>query len=215
MLGIDTSFAAAVGVAGIVRQSEDPRGQVEQLSPLIAEALQEANLQVSDLSAIAAGTGPAPYTGLRIGLATARALAFALGIPVWGVPALDALAADAAARLSPPPGSRILAALDAKRRETYWALYLAAGAAPPRLTEGPAVGPPTSVPPADVVAAGGSEEYRAALCPTPGTPDRVNPLVVVELAVLRAAQGLAQPSDPVYLRRPDIAPPAPRKRVTR
>jgi tRNA threonylcarbamoyladenosine biosynthesis protein TsaB len=219
VLGIDTSVAASVGLAGeagsgIVRESGNARGQVEELTPLIDRVLADAGLRPSDLAAIAVGTGPAPYTGLRIGLATARALGLALGIPVWGVCSLDVLAADAATRLGPAPGTRIVATGDAKRREIYWAVYAAADAGPPQLRVGPTVGAAAAAPTGDVVVGGGAAAYPDALPPTPGGPVRVDPLVLVSLAVRGAEAGMPQPAEPLYLRRPDVAPPAPPKRVT-
>jgi tRNA threonylcarbamoyladenosine biosynthesis protein TsaB len=198
---------------GLASLGTDPRGQVEELGPLILGLLADAGLTPADLAAIAVGTGPAPYTGLRIGLATARALGLALGIPVWGVSSLDALAADAAAHLSLPPGTRILATGDAKRREIYWSAYQTADAGALLRESGPAVGPALDAPRAAVVVGGGASAYPDVLPPTPDAPQRVNPLVLARIAVLRAAAGHDQPAAPLYLRRPDVAPPAPRKRV--
>jgi tRNA threonylcarbamoyladenosine biosynthesis protein TsaB len=92
--------------------------------------LAQGGIAPSGLAAVAVGRGPAPYTGLRIALATARALGLALGVPVWGVGDLDVLAHDAVRVLSLPPGGTLLAALDAKRREVYWALYRVVAAGP-------------------------------------------------------------------------------------
>jgi tRNA threonylcarbamoyladenosine biosynthesis protein TsaB len=182
---------------------------------LIADVLDEAILAPGDLAAVVVGVGPAPYTGLRIGLATGRALGLALGIPVWGVGSLEALAADAVARLSPPPGTRLLAAADARRREIYWAAYRVGpeGEAVPE--GGPAVGPAASAPAADVVVGGAVSVYPDVLPTMPAAPLRVDPAVLAGLGVARAAMGAVQPMAPIYLRRPDVAPPSPRKRVTR
>ncbi|MCL2787985.1 MAG: tRNA (adenosine(37)-N6)-threonylcarbamoyltransferase complex dimerization subunit type 1 TsaB [Micrococcales bacterium] len=151
VLGIDTSAGAAVGIVvpgrdPVRRIAEDPRRQVEDLAPLIADVLGEVGLTPRDLAAVAVGTGPATFTGLRIGLATARTLAFAVGVPVWGVCSLDVLAAQALADLKIPPGSRILATGDARRREVFWAAYTVDGD-PPVLTRShpPAVAAPATV----------------------------------------------------------------------
>ncbi|MDR1428629.1 MAG: tRNA (adenosine(37)-N6)-threonylcarbamoyltransferase complex dimerization subunit type 1 TsaB [Bifidobacteriaceae bacterium] len=219
VLGVDTSAGASVGLSwaggnGIVQWSEHPRNQVEELIPLVNAVLTEAALKPTDVAAIAAGTGPATYTGLRIGLATVRTLGFALGIPVWGVCALDALAADAAARLSLPPGLRILATGDARRREIFWARYLTDDAGPPLPLDPPTVGAASEAPGAEIIVGGGAALYPGVLRPAPGGPDRVDPLVLAGLGAARAARGVDQPAEPIYLRRPDIAPPSPRKRVT-
>ena len=67
----------------------------EQLAPLIDRVLREQGLVRQDLTAIAVGVGPGPFTGLRVGLVTARTLGFVLGIPVYGVCTLDVLAVEA------------------------------------------------------------------------------------------------------------------------
>ena len=67
----------------------------EQLAPLIEQALAQAGIVRQDLTAIAVGVGPGPFTGLRVGLVTARTLAFVLDIPVYGVCSLDVLAVEA------------------------------------------------------------------------------------------------------------------------
>lgn len=128
VLGISTASGAAValvcpGAEPIQLENAQPRAHVESLVPLVGQVLQLAGLQVADLVGIGVGTGPAPYTGLRVGLVAAGALGLAAGVPVWGVSDLDVLAHQAAARLGPAKGSTILATIDAKRREVYWALF--------------------------------------------------------------------------------------------
>jgi tRNA threonylcarbamoyladenosine biosynthesis protein TsaB len=185
--------------------------------PLISQLLVEAGLAPGDLAAIAVGRGPAPYTGLRIALATAQALGFALGQPVWGVSDLDVLAADAAGRFSLESGVSMLAALDAKRREVYWARYrVDVPGDIDGLTrlEGPAVSRPGVAPPASIVVGGGAAEYPEQLGPLTGEPAGVDPAVLARLAAVRAAKGGDVSYQPLYLRRPDITPPAPQKRAT-
>ncbi|WP_408606364.1 tRNA (adenosine(37)-N6)-threonylcarbamoyltransferase complex dimerization subunit type 1 TsaB, partial [Cellulomonas bogoriensis] len=70
----------------------EPRRHAELLAPLVTEVLTEAGVDRRDLTAVVAGTGPAPFTGLRAGLVTARTLGLALGVPVHGVCSLDAIA---------------------------------------------------------------------------------------------------------------------------
>jgi tRNA threonylcarbamoyl adenosine modification protein YeaZ len=91
------------------------RGHAERLTPMIGEALAEAGLAYGDLERIAVTTGPGSFTGTRIGVAAARGLALALGIPAVGVSVLDALieAAGGEAR------GLVVAALDARRGEIY------------------------------------------------------------------------------------------------
>jgi tRNA threonylcarbamoyladenosine biosynthesis protein TsaB len=185
--------------------------------PLVRTVLEEAGLAPAGLAAIAVGRGPAPYTGLRIGLMTAQTLGFALGIPVWGVCDLDVLAADAAIRLGLEVGQSLLAALDAKRREVYWASYRvdAAGQVDGLVRlEGPAVSAPAAVPPAAIAIGPGVALYPEALGPVAGQVAGVDPVVLARLAAARAARGQDVTSRPLYLRRPQVAAPAPAKRAT-
>ncbi len=143
LLALDTSAGIAVSVVELADdgvgatlahlRTPDPRHHAELLSPMVAEALARAGVHRRDLRAIVVGTGPAPFTGLRAGLVTARTLGFALGIPVHGVCSLDALAAQAFAAGVETEGE-VVAVTDARRREVYAARYHAAGQ-----TDGPDV----------------------------------------------------------------------------
>jgi tRNA threonylcarbamoyl adenosine modification protein YeaZ len=109
---------AAEGITGVAeRRTVDARAHGEKLAPEIAAMLDEAGVRTGDLGAIVAGVGPGPFTGLRVGLATAASMADALGIATYGVCSLDALGRAAG------PG-RVLVATDARRREVYYASYL-------------------------------------------------------------------------------------------
>ena len=131
MLGIDTSTAeltvalvAGDAVLGERAAGPDPRGRprhATQLLPVVEEVLADGG-GWSALSGIAVGVGPGTFTGLRIGVATARALAQARGLPVAGVSSLAALAAGVAAGDRPRLG-----VTDAKRGEAFAALYDASG----------------------------------------------------------------------------------------
>ncbi|BEL09941.1 tRNA (adenosine(37)-N6)-threonylcarbamoyltransferase complex dimerization subunit type 1 TsaB [Actinoplanes sichuanensis] len=126
VLALDTatpaSTAALVEVtpdvlSGIAeRRTVDPRAHGERLAPEIAAVLADAGLRPRDLTAIVAGLGPGPFTGLRVGLATAASMGQALGVPTYGVCSLDGLGRAAG------PG-RVLIATDARRREVYFATY--------------------------------------------------------------------------------------------
>ena len=84
----------------------DARRQGELLASHIEKVLAQAGASPADLTAIVAGAGPGPYTGLRTGLVTARVLGAALGVAVHGVCTLDVIAADAAAAAVRPRGGR-------------------------------------------------------------------------------------------------------------
>lgn len=127
LLAFDTSTpATVVGVLGpegtvVERRDDPPSGSrphhTDLLLALATEALAAGGLGFGDLERIAVGTGPGGFTGLRIGVASARALAQGLGVPLVGVSSLRALAAGA------PAGEPVLAVLDARRGETFVAAY--------------------------------------------------------------------------------------------
>lgn len=93
------------------------RGDTERLAPALDELFRAANLAPSELSLISAARGPGSFTGLRIGLACAKALSFALNKPLASVSSLEAIAGGAAA------GLPVLAVLDARKNRFYIALY--------------------------------------------------------------------------------------------
>lgn len=124
ILALDTAgenCAVALARAGdglhvLARRCETiGRGHAERLMPMIGEALAEAGLGYGDLQRIVVTTGPGSFTGTRIGVAAARALALALSVPAVGVSVLDALIEAARAETD----GLIVAALDARRGEIY------------------------------------------------------------------------------------------------
>lgn len=108
---------------------DNPRGHMELLTPNILECLEEASLTPADLDAVVVGTGPGPFTGLRVGLATAHAFADALGIPIHGISSHAAIAAatwDRAASEQPSTkvdASELMVITDARRREWYYSFH--------------------------------------------------------------------------------------------
>ncbi len=120
LLSIDTSAgtSAAVFDKGCIGFAvfEDPFGHAENVGLAIQQALKQSGKTIEEITAIAVGRGPAPYTGLRVGMAAATALAKANGLPLHGVITLDAIAYSANSR-------KLLVITDAKRKELFAATY--------------------------------------------------------------------------------------------
>ena len=210
LLALDTSspqvcVALADGTDVLVELvSEQTMKHGEQLAPLVVRALETAGIDRRDLTAIAVGVGPGPFTGLRVGLVTARTLGFVLGIPVHGVCSLDVLAAEALG--TGAVTSDFLVTTDARRKEVYWATYDATGA---RLTD-PAVDRPGDVETEHPVVGEGALLYPMAF------PARVGPTRPSAGWLARAVAGGRVPvvePEPLYLRRPDAVAPGPPKAV--
>jgi tRNA threonylcarbamoyl adenosine modification protein YeaZ len=216
VLALDTSTPAVTaalaevtgtGLKGLAeRRSVDPRAHGERLAPQVRLILDDAGVRMADLAAIVAGVGPGPFTGLRVGLATAAAMGQALGVPTYGICSLDALGRAAG------PG-RVLVATDARRREVYYAVYV----------DGVRVTEPDVAKPADVrvevdrAVGEGALKYGEIL----GVPidDRVlfpPGEALIALAAERVRGRLpTEPLTPLYLRRPDAVEPTSRKPVLR
>lgn len=225
-LGIDTSGAVATALVvdaqhGEVLVEDEPRRHAERLMPLVAELLARHDASVRDLRSVVVGTGPAPFTGLRVGLVTARVLGLALGVPVHGVPSHDALAEAAAEVGAVVDGTPLLVVTDARRREVYWSRYEVREGVPVRTAE-PGVAAPADVPrvAGDVVVGAGRDLYpdvfgAADERVASGMPwlREPSPFHLVRIAQRRLAAGEPLPTEPLYLRRPDAVPSAGSKRV--
>jgi tRNA threonylcarbamoyl adenosine modification protein YeaZ len=216
VLAVDTATPAIT--AGVVelaadrltqrseRVTVDARQHAELLTPGVLEACAAAGVKLTELDAVVVGVGPGPFTGLRVGMVTAAALADALERPVHGVGTLDAIAADAI-------GEPLLVVTDARRREVYWAAYDAEGIR----FEGPHVGAPAAlvarIGELGVAAAAGASAAVTGL-PVRG-PAGPSPAGLVAVAAPALRAGAAPgPLEPLYLRRPDAVPPGRVKPVT-
>ena len=214
---IDTSTpavtAALVRVEGPVvvaeRRTVDARAHGELLAPAVDAVLNQAGARPGDLTAVVAGLGPGPFTGLRVGLVTAAALSQALSIPAYGVCSLDGIGSSTA-------GSTLVAT-DARRKEVYWAVY----------RDGSRVTDPAVNRPADLAEAVGAEAVDAAVgdgalryaevlpWPVLAGPRYPVPAVLARLAAPRISS--SAPGEvllPLYLRRPDAVEPGAPKQVT-
>lgn len=188
------------------RASEQTMKHGEQLAPLIAAVFDDAGVTRRDLTAIGVGCGPGPFTGLRVGLVTARTLAHVLGVPVHGVCTHDVLAAQAVADGS--VSGEFLVATDARRKEVYLARYDASGAR----VSGPEVVKPADAASALPVVGEGAVLYAEAF-PRAVGPVRPSAGWLARVVSERSVELLGP--EPLYLRRPDaVAVAAPRKAVS-
>jgi tRNA threonylcarbamoyladenosine biosynthesis protein TsaB len=187
ILGIESATAqvgcAIGGPDGVLASAHatHPRHHAEHLAPQIDFVRREARVELSEISAVAVDVGPGLYTGLRVGVASALALAHALSVPMVGIPSLDLLAF--AARHT---SHRIVAMLDARRGEVFVADYQPVPGGVQRVTEHRVVSP-------EVVAAELLATDGEALLVGDGArryQDRFEPLRHVEIA----DQGLDHPS---------------------
>ena len=179
VLALDSSATASVALARVHGseagasfeilaryESEDTRSHAEVMGPYAQAALQDAGVRGEDLDAILTGTGPGPFTGLRAGIVTARALGFAWSVPVYGMMSLTALAEHAVAGAAAvesaegtaveenaerafasadlAEGAELLVLSDARRREVYSARYRVE-AAGYTLVDGPNVCPASEI----------------------------------------------------------------------
>ena len=174
----------------------------EQLAPLIERVMSDAGIVRQDLTAIAVGVGPGPFTGLRVGLVTARTLGFVLDVPVYGVCSLDVLALEAVD--TGAVQDDFVVATDARRREVYLASYDGDGA---RL-DGPVVDKPADLATEAPTVGEGAVLYPEAF-PHPAGPQRPRATWLARAVAGERAE-LRDP-EPLYLRRPDAATPGPRK----
>jgi tRNA threonylcarbamoyladenosine biosynthesis protein TsaB len=232
VLGLDTATTATV--AGVLRDGtvfevrDDPAlgerpAHAARLLGAAEEALAAAGVGWDDVTRLAVGVGPGSFTGLRIGIATARGLAQARNIPVTGVSTLEALARGA----GPPPGASagaapagadeaapILAVLDARRGEAFAAAWLggepvlaAAALSPGALAERV-----RAMPRAPLAVGDGAIRFRGSLeaagAHVPPDEDGVHRLRAEQVCRL-GAEGRPTDRDallPDYLREPDAVP---------
>jgi tRNA threonylcarbamoyladenosine biosynthesis protein TsaB len=192
ILAFDTATDRAT--SALVSDGEVVGERVSRASTLLEDVdalLRQAGAHANDMDSLAVGTGPGSFTGTRIGLAVARGLAFALGVPVAGVSTLEALAAGA-------PGAT--AVIDARRREVFVA--------------GPTVLFPADLElePGTLCVGDGAVRYRelleAAGADVPPDDDERHLPRARFHAALAGNFGPAERVQPIYVRAPDAAPAA-------
>ena len=219
ILGIETATATAGcaigGHEGVIAQSSSMRGRrhAENLVPAVKFICSQAQIDLAEISVIAVDVGPGLFTGLRVGIATAKSFAYALKVPMIGVPSLDLLAFPL--RFTP----RLIAAvIDARRGEIYFAFYRQVPGGIQRLGEH-RVGSPEELASElllsreEVLLVGdGAHRYRATFASMPKVDlvdqgfSHPSATSLVQLAHARALrEQFSQPNniEPIYLRKPD------------
>jgi tRNA threonylcarbamoyl adenosine modification protein YeaZ len=216
ILAIDTSCGAA-SVAVVEGGLAEPlailsrpmaRGHAEALAPMVEEAMRGVDGGFASLGRIAVATGPGSFTGIRVGLAMARAMGLALAIPVVGV---STLAAFAAPLLSEPKPGIIAAAIDARHGSVYFQLFEASGRpmGPPRCDTARecvrAIGAGPAWLAGDAAQIVANEAHRA------GLPHDLDAARDAPDIVALAWMGLAlfpsvSPARPIYVKPPDARP---------
>ena len=214
-LALDTSHGATAAIVdnafNVVAHHthENPRQHTEALTPLINSAIAEAQIGIEDIASIVVGRGPAPFTGLRVGLVTARALGTALRIEVYGVPVLAGIAR---AVFDQEALDKVVVATDARRKEVYWATYAAHGSHDVVEVTSPAVDRPENVAATigDISVRGAGVDLYPDVLSGRDQPVDVGALVRIASSRIHTAAehngAVDLPATPLYLRRPDIHP---------
>ena len=185
----------------------DARRHGELVAPMVQRVLTVAGVAPRELTDLAVGVGPGPFTGLRVGLVSARTMAAVTGARLVGVCSLDVVARaylDRAPAGSGAGAPGLVVATDARRGEVHWATYDRAGA---RL-DGPGVARAADLAsrlvPGTVAVGRGAQLYANVL---PAVDGPLDPDAAVLAAVVVAGTVPLLAANPLYLRRPDAAPP--------
>lgn len=213
ILAIDTSAGTSValvdesGSALAEFESADIMRHAETIGTGIASVLAAAGISPDKVDAVAVGRGPAPFTGLRVGLAAAVMFGVGRGIPVYGVVSHDAIAFAELSGNGAGEHPNLLVLTDARRKEVYWSLYSSrlagapSGLQPERL-EGPGVQALASL---ETSLTDQRVSYGQASAPC--TAANLARVLLAQLAAGSASQDVS----PLYLRAPDAVPPKPRQ----
>ena len=203
-LGIDTStptVSVALARQELIARRDVPanNAHAEVLAALVDGVMREAGVTAKDVGAIGVGLGPGPFTGLRVGIVTAAAIADALGVPAYGMCSLDSI------RDSSIEGEPYAVMTDARRRQVYWAVYDEQGTR----IEGPEINAPDDL----------AEHLRGRVRRLIGPMSDLVRWPDAGIAAAHArdcAMRLETPTPltPMYLRRPDAREPGPPKKVT-
>lgn len=219
VLAIDTAMSGC-GVALLNTQNDDvksfrkdmARGQAEQLVPMIQDCVAKAGISFSDIDLIGVTVGPGAFTGLRIGLSTARSLGVALDVPVIGVTTLESLAEAYLKDNELKSGNALLVLIETKRKDFYWQAFDGDNNAltKPSADDGKTITKWLQKKRFAVVCIGDAcDRYESEV----GNGDfeinnsyfSPNPTIIARIALMRAGAGLQKNTDPLYLRDADVS----------
>ncbi|MEI6252842.1 MAG: tRNA (adenosine(37)-N6)-threonylcarbamoyltransferase complex dimerization subunit type 1 TsaB [Mycobacteriaceae bacterium] len=199
VLAIDTATPAVI--VGVLRRHDDGRidtlaqriavdahAHAELLTPNVVGAVADTGMTLEAMDAVVVGCGPGPFTGLRVGMATAAAYGHALGVPVHGVCSLDAIGNQTR--------GEVLVVTDARRREVYWARYRDG-----ERVDGPDVAAAVDVPVGGAQRVAGSP-LHCELFALPAI-EPAQPIPAGLLGAVADWDRAPDPLVPLYLRRPD------------
>jgi len=170
------------------RIAVDTHAHAELLTPNVVGAVADAGMTLAAVDAVVVGCGPGPFTGLRVGIATAAAYGHALGVPVYGVCSLDAIGNQTR--------GDVLVVTDARRREVYWARYRDGAR-----IDGPGVSAAADVPVGAAEQVAGSPAHCALFDLSMIEP--ADPVPAGLLGAVTDWDRAPDPLVPLYLRRPD------------
>lgn len=201
LLAVDTALGSSVALSGhgeiVECSSDDARGHVESIGTLIARVFERSAMKPEHVTAVVAGTGPGLFTGLRVGIAAARAFATGRNVPLLAVTSHEAIALE---YLDERADARFRIVQDARRRELFASVYEGLDAAGlPRVVSAPHL-----IARADFAAS-----------PEDVWPERVSAARLAQLAARRIITGRDfPPVEALYMRQPDVAEPQAPKRVS-
>lgn len=204
ILAIDTSSGTSVALVenGVLRAEHnvaDTMKHAELIGEAIQDVLSQAFVHPAQIMAVVAGRGPAPFTGLRVGIAAATMFSAGVGVKLYGAVSLDAIALAALTNLSVSKTEPLLVTTDARRKEVYWALYAGVDefGVPVRI-DGPGVMKPAEL-----------EDYLVNRNVHPVTTEL--PVTAANLALLTEAQlragTVSEDTSALYLRAADAVEP--------
>ncbi len=216
ILAIDTSAGTSVALVSLegevlgLWQTGDTMRHAEVVGSAIARVIAEAGIVASDVTLVAAGVGPGPFTGLRVGLAAAVAFSTARDIPLLSTVSHDAIARACYVSAGPESfASSLRVVTDARRKEVYWSEYSGFSDGLPTRSQGPSLAKPDHLEPATVqIEALGQSDALAQ-----HTASGVSAVDLALVALAERSAGIVRDFEPLYLRSPDVTVSAGPKRV--